>query len=142
MRRAVASMTLSDGTHIPAGTMLAAPVRAMYTDPELLENPEVFDGFRWSKLRQQADQLNSHLFVSTSSSSLLFGHGNHACPGRFFAANEIQIMIVNLLLRYDIKYPEGEARPGNWDFGENVMQNTRRSLLFKKRANPPKFAFL
>lgn len=122
--------------------MMAAPARAMYDDPKLLENPEVFDGFRWSKLREQADQFNSHQFVSTSSSSLLFGHGNHACPGRFFAANEIQIMMVSLLLQYEFKYPEGETRPRNWNMGENAMQNTMRSLLFKKRADQPKFGFL
>lgn len=135
-------MTLADGTHMPAGTMIAAPVRAMYDDPEFLENPEVFDGFRWSKLRQQKDQFNLHQFVTTSSSSLLFGHGSHACPGRFFAANEIQVMMVSLLLRYDFKYPEGETRPGNWNLAEMVMHDKSRSLLFKKRANPPKFAFL
>lgn len=142
MRKVVAPITLADGTHMPSGTMLAAPVRAMYYDPELVENPEEFDGFRWSKLRQQENQLNSHLFVSTSSSSLLFGHGNHACPGRFFAANEIQIMLVSILLRYDFKYLEGETRPGNWNLAEMVMQDKNRSLLFKKRANPSKFAFL
>lgn len=135
-------MVLSDGTHIPIGTMIAAPIHSMLQDPELIENPEQFDGYRWYKLRQQENQLNLHQFVSTSSSCLLFGHGNHACPGRFFAANEIQIMMVSLLLRYDIKYPEGETRPGNWNLAENVMQNTKRSLLFKKRANPPKFEFL
>lgn len=135
-------MTLADGTHMPSGTMLAAPIHAMLYDPELVENPEEFDGYRWSKLRQQENQQNSHMFVSTSSSSLLFGHGNHACPGRFFAANEIQIMLVGILLRYDFKYLEGETRPGNWNLAEMVMQDKNRSLLFKKRANPPKFAFL
>lgn len=142
MRKVIVPMTLADGTHMPTGTMVAAPVRAMYDDPELLENPEVFDGYRWSKLRQQENQQNSHQFVSTSSSSLLFGHGNHACPGRFFAANEIQIMLVSILLRYDFKYLEGETRPGNWNLAEMVMQDKNKLLLFKKRANPPKFAFL
>lgn len=114
----------------------------MLNDSAFIENPEEFDGFRWYKLRLQAEQFNAHQYVSTSASSLFFGHGNHACPGRFFAANEVQIVLTHLLLRYDIKYPEGETRPRNWYLAEFAAQNTRRKLLFKKRENIPRFEFL
>lgn len=135
-------VTLSDGTYLPSGTMTGAALRSMLHDPTLIENPEVFDGFRWYKMRQQPDQFNSHQFVSTSASSLLFGHGNHACPGRFFALNEIQIILVYFLLRYDFKYPEGETRPENWNIAEHVIPNTNRRMLFRKRENSPNFSFL
>lgn len=142
VRKVLQPMTLSDGTHLPHGTMIGAPLHAMMHDPALVENPDVFDGYRWYKLRQKEGQFNSHQFVSTSASTLLFGHGNHACPGRFFAANEIQFLLVTFLLRYDFKYPEGETRPANWSMAENVLQNTKRVLVFKKRQNQPPFTFL
>jgi len=34
---------------------------------------------------------------------MAFGYGEHACPGRFFASNEIKIALIHLLLKYDWK---------------------------------------
>ncbi len=39
-----------------------------------------------------------------------FGFGRHACPGRFFAANEIKLVLAQLLLNYDMKLPEGAEK--------------------------------
>lgn len=58
---------------------------------------------------------NKHQFVSTSPESLNFGHGNHTCPGRFFASNEIKVILVELLRNWDFRLVGGvtgeEARP-------------------------------
>ena len=40
-----------------------------------------------------------------------FGFGRHACPGRFFAANEIKLILARLLLDYDIRMPPGVTEP-------------------------------
>jgi len=65
-------------------------------------------------------------FVSVSPSSLTFGLGRHACPGRFFAANEIKMICAVLLMNYDVALPEGESeRYENLTFGHTV----RRILL-------------
>jgi cytochrome P450 len=34
--------------------------------------------------------------------NLGFGHGHHACPGRFFASNEIKLVLVDTLRRFDL----------------------------------------
>lgn len=41
------------------------------------------------------------LLVTTSPDHLALGHGEHACPGRFFAAIEIKILLCHLLLKYE-----------------------------------------
>ena len=46
-----------------------------------------------------------------SPDSLEFGHGSHACPGRFFATNVIKSTLVPLLLDYDLRLPNGEGNP-------------------------------
>ncbi len=53
-----------------------------------------------------ANRTTAHL-VSTSVDHVGFGHGQQACPGRFFAASEIKIVFVYLLLSYDWKLPDG-----------------------------------
>jgi cytochrome P450 len=50
-----------------------------------------------------------------------FGFGRHACPGRFFAANEIKMIIANFVLAYDMKLPDGVTeRYSNLPFGSSV----------------------
>lgn len=56
------------------------------------------------KADERAHLDKAHLqFVATSPTYLGFGHGRHACPGRFFAANELKLLIAYLLTRYDIQ---------------------------------------
>lgn len=43
-------------------------------------------------MREQAETETEALLVTTSPNHLAFGHGKHACPGRFFAATEIKII--------------------------------------------------
>jgi cytochrome P450 len=102
----MADVTLSDGTVIPKGTKCA--VRSTKRlDPEIYENPEVFDGARFLRMRDVPEKANRAHLVTTGTDSLGFGHGIHACPGRFFAANELKIALVHLLLKYDITPSEG-----------------------------------
>ena len=37
--------------------------------------------------------------------------GEHACPGRFFASNEIKIALGILLLEYEFEYVPGDDPP-------------------------------
>ena len=113
-RKVKQDIKLHDGTVLPAGTYLAVASSAVATDPELWDSPDEFDGFRFSKLREQPGQENRHQFVTTGLDSLQFGHGVHACPGRFFANNEIKLILVHLLENYDIRFPESvKGRPEN-----------------------------
>jgi len=51
----------------------------------------------------------------------MFGYGRHACPGRFFAANELKVIIVKILERFEIKYPDGvKERYQNTSFEQSV----------------------
>lgn len=58
-------------------------------------------------MRQTPGKENQAHFVTTGPDSLGFGHGQHACPGRFFAANEVKILMCHLLLKYDLELTPG-----------------------------------
>jgi cytochrome P450 len=100
---------LSDGTVLPKGAKVI--VAGGYTDPAVYENPEKFDAFRFARKRPEPGQTNAWGHVTTSASHMGFGHGQHACPGRFFASNEIKVALCHILLKYDLDLLDGEAPP-------------------------------
>lgn len=87
-------------------------VSGNYRDPKVYPEPDKFDAARFLKMRQQQPRRESNWqLVSTSSDHMLFGHGLHACPGRFFATNLIKIALCHLLLKYDWRFEPGESGP-------------------------------
>lgn len=119
--------TLSNGQFIPAGVTIEVPTVAVNADSNVFEDAEKFDALRFYRVRQQAKETGSaegaalNQFVSVSQSSLTFGYGRHACPGRFFAANELKMVMANALLKYDIKNADGrKERYPNIEFGHMV----------------------
>jgi len=77
-RLALRPFTFSNGVTIPAGTLVAVPRSAIHMDGEIYSNPEQFDGFRFSKLREGDIAKTSHQAVTTSPEFLAFGFGRHA----------------------------------------------------------------
>lgn len=41
--------------------------------------------------------------MTTSDEHFAFGHGRHACPGRFFVACELKLIMAHLLRNYDMR---------------------------------------
>ncbi|KAI8947888.1 cytochrome P450 [Xylaria longipes] len=130
-RLALADVTLSDGTVIPKGTKCA--VRSTKRlDPNIYENPEEFDGARFMRIREVPDKSNQAHLVTTSTEALGFGHGLHACPGRFFAANELKIALVHLLLKYDLKPTENFVH-SVIELGFDLRVDPKTSILVRRR---------
>lgn len=72
-------VTLSNGTVIPANTMVVSPAREMHMDENLYRNPTVFDPWRFSDLRSQDEQESfKNQYVSPGIDYLPFGYGRHA----------------------------------------------------------------
>jgi cytochrome P450 len=107
MRRvASADIELSDGTVIPKDSAVMVSNHKMW-DPTIYPNPDEYDGYRFLKLREKPGHETSAQLVSPSPEHLGFGFGKHACPGRFFATNQIKIFLCHVLLKYDFKLTEG-----------------------------------
>ena len=120
---------LSDGTVIPKGSRFF--VAGAYQDPTIYENPEKFDAFRFAKPLEPG-QTNVWGHVATSASHMAFGHGNHACPGRFFASNEIKIALCHLLLKYDFDLIDGEV-PQSFKFEGNKSISQKSKISMRRR---------
>ncbi|KAI0103628.1 cytochrome P450 [Nemania sp. FL0031] len=137
-RKVLKTVTLSNGQVLPAGVTIEVPAVAINSDPDVFTDPDTFDGLRFYRLRKQAGEAGSsekaatNQFVSVSQDSLTFGYGRHACPGRFFAANEIKMIFANALMMYDIKLANGcTERYPNIEFAHMSIPDSSKTLLFR-----------
>lgn len=132
-RKILKPTRLSDGLLLPSGITVTTPVSQISMDPDIYSNPEVFDGLRFFKMRKKRGEENKWQYVTTSKESLNWGSGVHACPGRFFAANEIKCIVMYLIMNYDVMLEEGKGRPKNiWTEGGMIPDITGKVLLKKR----------
>jgi cytochrome P450 len=134
-RRVLKPITLSNAQHIPAGAMLEVPSAAVYSDATHYPDSASFDGFRHYKLRRSGTAVDHarNQFVTSNETNLGFGYGRHACPGRFFAANEIKMIVARLVMKYDIKMPGGRReRWENIEMGRGSVPDGGKAVLMRK----------
>lgn len=55
-------------------------------------------------------------------------------PGRFFAVNEIKVMLAFFLLRYDFK-TENAVRPKDWEFQSQIIPDLNAKILIRRRCS-------
>ncbi|KAL1838915.1 hypothetical protein VTK73DRAFT_4199 [Phialemonium thermophilum] len=134
-------LTLHDGTKIPAGVVIESPHLAVTRDPELYPDPDTFDPYRFYRLRtgEVPDPLGyksteQYQFVTVTKENMGFGYGRHACPGRFFAANEIKMILAHMLLRFDMKLPASRAgkRYPNLVVAHSIVPDPKGEILLRR----------
>ncbi|KAM0310232.1 hypothetical protein ACHAPQ_012508 [Fusarium lateritium] len=108
-----------------------------------------YDPWRYSKVREEWDAKTPEEkmenedegkkarglgMVTTSDAHLAFGHGRHACPGRFFVAHELKLIIASLLLDYDIKLLEKRPKP-QW-MGATIIPPLDACIEIRPKKSP------
>ncbi|THU79798.1 cytochrome P450 [Dendrothele bispora CBS 962.96] len=133
-RKVMKEFVLSDGTVLPVGTYLSVPAFALHHDERNYEDPNVFKPFRFSEMRLNEGESIKHQMVAPNTDYLFFGTGKHACPGRFFAVNELKTLVAHTLMNYDVKL-EGDSKvtPQPVWFGPNIVPSRTQKVLFRKR---------
>lgn len=104
------------------------------------------DAFRFARQRDQGDASSSESegekarknlgskqlgCASTSESFLTFGHGRHACPGRFLVAHELKLLLAYALMHYEIE--PLETRPPNTWFGQHILPPMKGTIRIRRR---------
>ena len=152
LRRVVAhGVILSDGTSLPKGVYVGLSMEGAHQDPDFYEHPERFEPFRFAKATPSSDTDSGVEFdsdpdkapagrdsvasrprklVTTGPDYLSFGHGKHGCPGRFFVAQFLTIMLALISQKYDIqplsKKPKGHHISDHYKPPEDAMIMIRR----------------
>ncbi|KAM5540077.1 hypothetical protein V8D89_006217 [Ganoderma adspersum] len=144
MRVAMKDIVLDNGMLIPKGTILGAPAHPIHFDKQHFQNADVFDPFRFARMREAAREGEGKgsarlQFASTSPEYIPFGHGHLACPGRYFAASQLKAVLSYIILNYDLKLSEpvnngGVERPPNMYVSLAVLPPMGGTVLLRKRA--------
>ncbi|KAH8688748.1 putative cytochrome P450 [Talaromyces proteolyticus] len=126
------------GIKLPKGSLISFLSQPVHTDEDMYEEALKYDPFRFSRIRESdpdSTKINTLSFVSTSPNYLSFGHGKHACPGRFLIDFELKMIIAYVLMNYDIKFPEeyGGKRPENRWLTEAIMPPDGVKVSIKRR---------
>ena len=132
-------VTTPDGLHIKRGNTIAVPALPVHHDPNIYYEPNSFVPFRFLRPagednQQQQGQdrkTRSTNTVDTSLTFLSFGHGRHVCPGRFFAANEIKLLLAYIALKYDIE--PLERRPDPIPYGSTMTPNPNVLIKIRRK---------
>ncbi|KAJ0104185.1 hypothetical protein J7T55_000536 [Diaporthe amygdali] len=88
---------LPDGTLLPEGTKVGMPTTEIHMDPNFYHDPTTFRHDRFVGKAELG-------MVNTTDTFLAFGHGKHACPGRFFSTHELKLLFAHIVLNYDLKF--------------------------------------
>ncbi|CAK4008142.1 P450 monooxygenase [Lecanosticta acicola] len=151
-------VTFKEGFHVPAGVRIGTPIDAIHRDSQFYTRPLEYDTFRFSDARgtttckeqgkPEAEKSQETLdsaarellhqknqgLVTTSNTFLVFGHGRHACPGRFFASQEMKLMLAHVVMNYEVEM--SGPRPANSDLGIASVPSSRAEALVNLRTTP------
>ncbi|KAH9906752.1 cytochrome P450 [Xylariomycetidae sp. FL2044] len=132
-RVAMDTVTLSDGLVIPRGTKISLPGGPMRYDRQFYEQADRFDGFRFYR-PDEGETTIQRDFVGIEPGNLSWGNGRFTCPGRWYASAMLKLIVANLLLSYDISFPEGEIeRPANRKYDLHVFPSSVQKIVLRPR---------
>ena len=72
-----------------------------------------------------------HNLTTSTTEYLPWGIGQHACPGRFFAAILLKMMLADVLMHYEVKFEDGE-RPPNIILDMNYLPDLEAKILIRR----------
>ncbi|KAI9155714.1 putative ent-kaurene oxidase [Paramyrothecium foliicola] len=127
---------LHDGKMIPSGAIVEVPHIAQLRDETIYPQAQLFDPYRFYHIRtgERPDPFayknkDLHQFATATRENLTWGYGQHACPGRFFATNEIKLILSRILTNFDLKLPEGMTAKEIQDyFTPNTITSKKHQL--------------
>ncbi|KAJ8133010.1 hypothetical protein O1611_g617 [Lasiodiplodia mahajangana] len=137
-RKVMSRIELSDGkTILQPGATIAIPGGPMSLDPEFYSHPQDFDGFRFYRPDEDdAASVNTQQdYTGIEPGNLSWGSGRFTCPGRWYASAMIKLVVANLLLAYDISFPDGQKeRPPNSKYDTERHPDFDQKIILKKRS--------
>ncbi|KAI1211425.1 cytochrome P450 [Annulohypoxylon truncatum] len=138
-RKVMSPIELSDGkTVLQHGASIVIPGGPMSRDPSFYVNPQHFDGLRFYRQYEDANVRSKTSmqqdYTGIEPGNLSWGNGRFTCPGRWYGAAMIKLIIANLLLNYDISFPPGQTeRPPNTKYDTEVHPNFEQKIVLRKR---------
>lgn len=129
-------------TYLPEGASVGIGVQAIHRGSNVYTQPDQYQPFRFADLRAAATakveggttgalKAANFAFPSVSPTFQSFGFGRHACLGRFFAANELKLLLAYIVQHYDLQMQE--KRPETTWIGPVMVCPMDKTIKMKRR---------
>jgi cytochrome P450 len=111
----------------------------MSQDSTYYSHPQEFNGFRFFRPeKRNIGSVNTQQdYTGIKPGNLSWGNGRFTCPGRWYAAAMIKLIVAKLLLDYEFEFPEGQRdRPGNLKYDTEVHPDfgqESQDIVLRKR---------
>ncbi|RYP11200.1 hypothetical protein DL765_007853 [Monosporascus sp. GIB2] len=141
-RSALKPFILSDGTKLNVGEWACTPVRAIMQNPEFYPDPLVFNGFRFADPAILEETAKGHFSVSQTQPSKLtdvgntfhvWGTGRMACPGRFYAAAIMKVIMGQVILNYDCEMVKKDDSQRYIEWRSTILPKSDTVVIFTPR---------
>lgn len=88
----------------------------MSRDPKYYKSPGSFEGRRfYSPVANLSDDVSKATacttqdYTSIEPGNLSWGNSRFTCPGRWYGAAMIKLILANVLIKYDVSFAEGQT---------------------------------
>ncbi|KAL4974754.1 cytochrome P450 [Aspergillus desertorum] len=141
-RKALKPFVFADGLRVAQDDWVCIPQRAMMRDGGRYADPDHFDGLRFARANRElvTDAVSARVpesaplgLTDVSMHWPIWGLGNTACPGRFYAATVLKLILVCVLEGYDCRMEDPGGRRCRW-WRSSVVPRERTVVLFSTRA--------
>ncbi|MCJ1402135.1 hypothetical protein MMC11_005354 [Xylographa trunciseda] len=137
----VDDLRTEDGVLLPKGAMVSMLAHPAQSDAAVYDHPLKFDPFRFSRMREESGvpgpdaDAPGLTFVSTGARFLPFGHGRHACPGRFLVDFELKMLVAYLVANYDFAFVDADQgrRPETVWMAEAMFPPAKGKMKVRRR---------
>ncbi|OTA76492.1 hypothetical protein M434DRAFT_38836 [Hypoxylon sp. CO27-5] len=115
-RAAIQPFTFSNGTRLEVGDWACTPVRDIMQDSQFYPEPHQFNGFRFvdPELASRAEDIQPlqpkpSKLTDADNTFHVWGTGRMVCPGRFYAAAVMKVIMGQMIMQYDFDLVEKNA---------------------------------
>ncbi|KAE8350518.1 cytochrome P450 [Aspergillus coremiiformis] len=142
-RKALTPFVFRDGLQVDRDDWVCIPQRGMMYDPSRYSDPAGFDGFRFARANkilregyvpvEVPDRVPS-ILTDVSADWPIWGLGNTACPGRFYASTILKLILVCILDEWDCRLLAPNA-PRSRTWRSSIVPRESTVILFHRRNN-------
>ena len=122
---------LPNGTHLRQGVTVCISGYSMHHDKSIYPDPFQFQYDRFMQSSRGEVGVPHKAATTTEPVYGIWGHGKHACPGRFFAVDMIKMIVASLIRNFEIK--QLPQRPGNVWIGDTPIPPRSATIQIRRR---------
>ncbi|KAF2242992.1 cytochrome P450 [Trematosphaeria pertusa] len=134
-RKVKKPILLPSGAFIPANNLVAVPQQALARNSAVFSNPDTFDGRRFLPGNDYIRETEAVTkFTDVKYSYMFWGPPRKPCPGRWYVSHTLKAVVVHLLMNYDMKLEQKNAKK-YFLWTTAILPRPTIGILLRKKKN-------